>query len=185
MIVTQDLPYAILHFTFETANRQQTETSVLTCRTAWLRKDLHVVLVHPQIPQNTGGDRDAYKDAHGYRHPETKMIALHAWGTVTSSMSANGLSHCLHMHVRDQDCNVLCAGTIARTCAATGVGLHLVGPLGFEIDSSRLKRAGLDYWPYVAVDVYSTWQVSPHALCLRLCKAPHVTSKHQRLVRAQ
>ena len=52
------------------------------------------------------------------------------------------------------------AGTIARTCAATGVGLHLVGPLGFEIDSSRLKRAGLDYWPYVAVNIYSTWQVS-------------------------
>lgn len=52
------------------------------------------------------------------------------------------------------------AGTIARTCAATGVGLHLVGPLGFEIESSRLKRAGLDYWPYVAVNVYSTWKVS-------------------------
>ena len=59
-----------------------------------------------------------------------------------------------------KDCLALYAGTIARTCAATGVGLHLVGPLGFEIDSSRLKRAGLDYWPYVAVNVYSTWQVS-------------------------
>ena len=52
-----------------------------------------------------------------------------------------------------------CAGSIARTCAATGVGLHLVGPLGFRIDSSRLKRAGLDYWPYVAVNIYATWQV--------------------------
>ena len=52
------------------------------------------------------------------------------------------------------------AGSIARTCAATGVGLHLVGPLGFRIDSSRLKRAGLDYWPYVAVNIYATWQVT-------------------------
>ncbi|CAL8471777.1 g11319 [Coccomyxa elongata] len=69
---------------------------------SWLRKDLSVVLVNPQIPQNTG--------------------------------------------------------TIARTCAATGVGLHLVGPLGFEIDNSRLKRAGLDYWPYVTVKIHNSWQ---------------------------
>ncbi len=67
--------------------------------------------------------------------------------------------------VRGPELEYFCAGTIARTCAATGVGLHLVGPLGFEIDNSRLKRAGLDYWPYVAVNVYSTWQASLHALC--------------------
>ena len=69
-----------------------------------------------------------------------------------------------------KNCLALHAGTIARTCAATGVGLHLVGPLGFEIDSSRLKRAGLDYWPYVAVNVYSTWQVSLGACGLSLNK---------------
>ncbi|MBD2742117.1 tRNA (cytidine(34)-2'-O)-methyltransferase [Coleofasciculus sp. FACHB-1120] len=40
-------------------------------------------------------------------------------------------------------------GNIARTCAATGTELHLVGPLGFEISDRSLKRAGLDYWPYV------------------------------------
>lgn len=40
-------------------------------------------------------------------------------------------------------------GNIARTCAATGTSLHLVGPLGFEISDRYLKRAGLDYWPYV------------------------------------
>ena len=40
-------------------------------------------------------------------------------------------------------------GNIARTCAATGTQLHLVGPLGFEISNRYLKRAGLDYWPYV------------------------------------
>lgn len=40
-------------------------------------------------------------------------------------------------------------GNIARTCAATDTELHLVGPLGFEISDRYLKRAGLDYWPYV------------------------------------
>ncbi|AOW99603.1 MULTISPECIES: tRNA (uridine(34)/cytosine(34)/5-carboxymethylaminomethyluridine(34)-2'-O)-methyltransferase TrmL [Moorena] len=40
-------------------------------------------------------------------------------------------------------------GNIARTCAATTTQLHLVGPLGFEISDRYLKRAGLDYWPYV------------------------------------
>ena len=37
-------------------------------------------------------------------------------------------------------------GNIARTCAATGAALHLIKPLGFEIDDKKLKRAGLDYW---------------------------------------
>ncbi len=37
-------------------------------------------------------------------------------------------------------------GNIARTCAATGAVLHLVGPLGFSLDDRHLRRAGLDYW---------------------------------------
>ena len=45
-------------------------------------------------------------------------------------------------------------GNIARTCAATGARLHLVGPLGFSLDSAKLKRAGLDYWPYLDVTTY-------------------------------
>ena len=77
-------------------------------------------------------------------------------------MSGPKYSRC---YVKGTICHALCAGTIARTCAATGVGMHLVGPLGFEIDSSRLKRAGLDYWPFVAVNVYGTWQASLHAHC--------------------
>ena len=36
-------------------------------------------------------------------------------------------------------------GNIARTCALTGARLHLVGPMGFQIDDKKLKRAGLDY----------------------------------------
>ena len=51
-------------------------------------------------------------------------------------------------------------GNIARTCAATGASLHLVRPLGFEIDDKKMKRAGLDYWDkldafsYTHRDVY-------------------------------
>jgi tRNA (cytidine/uridine-2'-O-)-methyltransferase len=70
-------------------------------RREWQRPDLHLVLVCPQIPQNTGN--------------------------------------------------------VARTCAATGVALHLVGPLGFELDSAKLKRAGLDYWDWVAAAVHDDW----------------------------
>ncbi|KAJ6670903.1 TRNA (CYTIDINE(34)-2'-O)-METHYLTRANSFERASE [Salix viminalis] len=48
-------------------------------------------------------------------------------------------------------------GCTARTCAASAVGLHLVGPLGFQVDDAKLKRAGLDYWPYVVVKVHDSW----------------------------
>lgn len=48
-------------------------------------------------------------------------------------------------------------GTIARLCAATGVRLHLVQPLGFSLEDRYLKRAGLDYWPYVDVHVHISW----------------------------
>ena len=45
-------------------------------------------------------------------------------------------------------------GNIARTCAATGSRLHLIEPLGFKLEDRYLKRAGLDYWHMVHVDVY-------------------------------
>ncbi|MDB9537208.1 tRNA (cytidine(34)-2'-O)-methyltransferase [Dolichospermum planctonicum CS-1226] len=47
-------------------------------------------------------------------------------------------------------------GNIARTCAATATELHLVGPLGFEISDRYLKRAGLDYWPYVKLHYHES-----------------------------
>ena len=47
-------------------------------------------------------------------------------------------------------------GNIARTCAATGTNLHLVKPLGFSIDDKQVKRAGLDYWPYVNLEVHES-----------------------------
>ena len=47
-------------------------------------------------------------------------------------------------------------GNIARTCAATGARLHLVGPLGFEITDAKLKRAGLDYWRLLDITTYES-----------------------------
>jgi tRNA (cytidine/uridine-2'-O-)-methyltransferase len=41
------------------------------------------------------------------------------------------------------------AGNVARLCAANGLPLHLIGALGFRIDEKSVRRAGLDYWPYV------------------------------------
>mgnify|MGYP000969601444 CR=1 FL=1 len=46
-------------------------------------------------------------------------------------------------------------GNIARTCAAAGASLHLVGPLGFSIEDRYLKRAGLDYWDQVDLTYYN------------------------------
>lgn len=45
-------------------------------------------------------------------------------------------------------------GTIGRLCVAADASLHLVGPLGFELDDRRLKRAGLDYWPHLRWERY-------------------------------
>ena len=45
-------------------------------------------------------------------------------------------------------------GNIARSCAATGAKLHLIEPLGFSIDEKTVKRAGLDYWPFVDLEVH-------------------------------
>lgn len=47
-------------------------------------------------------------------------------------------------------------GNVARTCAATGARLHLVGPMGFKIDDKKLKRAGLDYWHLLDINYYDS-----------------------------
>ena len=48
-------------------------------------------------------------------------------------------------------------GNISRTCAATHSVLHLIRPLGFEISDRTLKRAGLDYWQYLDVRYYDSF----------------------------
>ncbi len=47
-------------------------------------------------------------------------------------------------------------GNIARTCAVTGIRLHLIKPLGFDISDKAVKRAGLDYWHLVDLRVYDS-----------------------------
>lgn len=48
-------------------------------------------------------------------------------------------------------------GSIARTCAATRTPLHIVGPHPFEISEKAVRRAGLDYWPWVEIYEHSSW----------------------------
>jgi len=56
------------------------------------------------------------------------------------------------------------AGNVARTAAALGLPLHLIRPLGFRLSHPGLKRAGLDYWPYVDLRVHDTWEAFLAAL---------------------
>ena len=49
-------------------------------------------------------------------------------------------------------------GAIARTCVLTHSKLHLIKPLGFSIDDKHLKRAGLDYWPLLEMEVYENYK---------------------------
>ena len=55
-------------------------------------------------------------------------------------------------------------GNIARLCAATNSKLHLISPLGFRLDDSVLKRAGMDYWQQVDWQVWNDWAAFTKAL---------------------
>ena len=55
-------------------------------------------------------------------------------------------------------------GNVARLCAATNSRLHLVGPLGFRLDDSTLKRAGMDYWRQVDWQTWDDWPAFAAAL---------------------
>src|SRR5580698_10478774 len=48
-------------------------------------------------------------------------------------------------------------GSVGRTCVATGAKLWLVEPLGFRLDDYYLRRAGLDYWPFLEWEVVPDW----------------------------
>ena len=86
---------------------------------------LHVVLVHPEIPPNTGN--------------------------------------------------------VIRLCANTGATLHLVRPLGFPLDSAKMRRAGLDYHEFATLRVHDSWSAfleeqRPHgawALTTRGTRSPY------------
>ncbi len=49
-------------------------------------------------------------------------------------------------------------GNIGRTCVATGTKLHLIKPLGFELDEKHLRRAGMDYWKVLDLSIYESYQ---------------------------
>ncbi len=49
-------------------------------------------------------------------------------------------------------------GNIGRTCVVTGTKLHLIEPLGFQINEKTLKRAGLDYWNKLDVSIYKNYE---------------------------
>lgn len=66
-------------------------------------------------------------------------------------------------------------GNVIRLCANTGAALHLIRPLGFELDDTRLRRAGLDYHEYASVQAHDDLQA-----CLQVLGSPRVFafSKH-------
>ena len=47
-------------------------------------------------------------------------------------------------------------GNIGRLSLASGSNLHLIKPLGFELDDARVKRAGLDYWKHISLKIYDS-----------------------------
>ncbi len=49
-------------------------------------------------------------------------------------------------------------GNIGRTCVATDTCLHLIGPMGFQINEKAVKKAGLDYWPKLKLKTYISYR---------------------------
>ena len=54
-------------------------------------------------------------------------------------------------------------GNIGRTCLGAGARLHLIRPLGFSLDSRQVKRAGLDYWDRVSLDLWDSFEAFAEA----------------------
>ena len=55
-------------------------------------------------------------------------------------------------------------GNIIRLCANTGAALHLIEPLGFQLEDKQLKRAGLDYHEYANLTVHQNWAAFKSAM---------------------
>lgn len=60
-------------------------------------------------------------------------------------------------------------GNVIRLCANSGAQLHLVRPLGFELDDKKLRRAGLDYHEYAHLQVHDDWIAARQALTAAGC----------------
>ncbi|TJZ73503.1 tRNA (cytidine(34)-2'-O)-methyltransferase [Chitiniphilus eburneus] len=70
-------------------------------------------------------------------------------------------------------------GNVIRLVANTGCVLHLVKPLGFELDDARLRRAGLDYHEYATLQVHEDWAAAQRVLGDRRCFAMTTRSSAQ------
>lgn len=62
-------------------------------------------------------------------------------------------------------------GNIIRLCANSGAQLHLVKPLGFELEDKKLRRAGLDYHEFANLKVHEDWQATKRALVVANCQS--------------
>ena len=71
-------------------------------------------------------------------------------------------------------------GNVARLCAAIGAWMHLVEPLGFDLDHRKVKRAGLDYWPNVQLSVHHSLDALTARLTREHCFvfSKHATKRH-------
>ena len=49
-------------------------------------------------------------------------------------------------------------GNIGRSCVASGARLHLIRPLGFQLDEKHLRRAGMDYWDKLDLSIYDSYE---------------------------
>lgn len=72
-------------------------------------------------------------------------------------------------------------GNIIRLCANTGAKLHLIEPLGFPLDHKRMRRAGLDYHEFAALEVHASWEAflqsrqPPKERCFALTTKGHTS----------
>lgn len=72
-------------------------------------------------------------------------------------------------------------GNIIRLCANTGAILHLIRPMGFDLDDTRLKRAGLDYHEFATLSVHDSFEaflstIKPERLFACTTKGRHMYS---------
>ena len=68
-------------------------------------------------------------------------------------------------------------GSVGRTCVAVGAKLWLVRPLGFRLDDYYLRRAGLDYWEHLEVEVVDDWSALDRRLIEPSDRVPWLFSK--------
>jgi tRNA (cytidine/uridine-2'-O-)-methyltransferase len=73
-------------------------------------------------------------------------------------------------------------GNVIRLCANTGAQLHLVRPLGFDLDDARLRRAGLDYHEWQPVQVHDTLELALQAAGAAPERAYALTTRAERHV---